>query len=198
MTDQQNADITKINNRHIRFIDEYFINNMNATEAYLAVYPKVNRDTAGVNGCRLLGNANIKAEISRRMRENGMQPEEIVSRLSDMARASHLPFISITDSGTVYFDFSNPEAKKYFHLIKKIKTKRTRRLVGHGDNAEEWEDEWVEVELYDAQNALLTLAKLNGMVTEKTDITSKGEKLEQSQVLFYIPCNNRDDHKTNE
>ena len=88
-----------------------------------------------------------------------------------------LPFIRITDEGFTYFDFSHPDAKNYFHLIKKIKTKRTRRVEGRGDDAEVWEDEWVEVELHDAQAALEKIGKYHGLFIDRTDVTTLGEKV---------------------
>ena len=51
------------NKRHIQFIEHYMSNGMNATQAYLSTYPNVTEETANVNGCRLLSNANIKARI---------------------------------------------------------------------------------------------------------------------------------------
>jgi phage terminase small subunit len=40
-------------------------NGMNSTQAYLSTYPTVSEETASANGSRLLGNANIKAEVER-------------------------------------------------------------------------------------------------------------------------------------
>jgi hypothetical protein len=119
----------------------------------------------------------IKAELDRRVKEKIMSADEVMTRLSDIARASHMPFVRFSDDGFVYFNFSDPNAQNYFHLIKKIKTKRQRQIRGHGDDAETWEGEWVEVELYDAQAALLTMAKYHNLITDKVDITSGGEKI---------------------
>jgi len=103
-----------------------------------------------------------------------MPANEVLARLADMARGSHRPFIRVSDDGFVYFDFSDPEAQKNLHLIKKIKTKRERRIEGKGEEAEEWEGEWVEVELHDAQSALVTLAKYHRLLTESIDLNAQG------------------------
>jgi phage terminase small subunit len=150
---------------------------MNGTEAYLVLFPRVSRDTAAVNGSKMLRIASIQAEIERRLSEQVMSANEVLKRLSDMAKANLLPFIRITDEGFTYFDFSHPDAKNYFHLIKKIKTKRTRRIEGHGENSEEWEDEWVEVELHDAQSALEKVGKYHHLFKDEVDVTSGGEKI---------------------
>jgi phage terminase small subunit len=51
-----------LNERHRRFVAEY-LNDLNATRAYKAVY-KCSDRVANVNGSRLLANANITAAIA--------------------------------------------------------------------------------------------------------------------------------------
>jgi hypothetical protein len=61
----------EINPRHKAFADEYLVNGMNATQAYLSVYRSVKKEeTARVNGSKLLTNANIQAYIAERQKEN--------------------------------------------------------------------------------------------------------------------------------
>jgi len=165
---------------------------MNATEAYSILHPATSRDSCRSRASVLLTNANIQNEISDRLAKQAMGRDEVLARLSNMARASELPFIKITEDGFVYFDFNNPDAKDYIYLIKKIKTKRTRRIVGRGEDAEPWEDEWVEVELHDAQAALNTIAKYHGMLTDKVDLTSDGKPLPPAIINVYLPENGRD------
>lgn len=171
--------IPKLKPKQKAFVEAYFNNQMNATEAYLVLFPKVSRLTAGVNGHKLLKIASISAEVERRLSEQVMSANEVLKRLSDMAKANLLPFIRITDEGFTYFDFSHPDAKNYFHLIKKIKTKRTRRIEGKGEEAEVWEDEWVEVELHDAQSALEKIGKHHHLFRDEIDLTSGGKPLEK-------------------
>jgi hypothetical protein len=106
-----------------------------------------------------------------------MGKSEVLARLSAIAHASLFPFIRITNEGFCYFDFNHPDAERYFFLIKKVKTKRTRRREKDGSDWQEWEDEWVEVELHDAKSALDTIAKYHGLLTDKVDVTSGGEKI---------------------
>jgi hypothetical protein len=160
--------------RQKAFVEAYFNNQMNATEAYQSLHPKVSRTVAAQLGWQTLRNIKIQAEIERRLSEQVMSANEVLRRLSDMAKANLLPFIRITEDGTTYFDFSHPDAKNYFHLIKKLKTKRTRRVVGRGKGAEDWEDEWVEVELHDAQTALEKIGKYHKLFAESVDLTSDG------------------------
>lgn len=167
MTEKENKP-PKLSAKHAAFVDELFLNNMNQTQAYLRVYRKPDekgkysaRDTSI---CRRLASEtmtkpDVRAAVESRLQETTMRANEVLFRLTQMARADHLPFIRFSDNGSVFFDFSHPDARQYFYLIKKIKTKRTRRTEGRGENAEEWEDEWVEVELHDAQSALDKLGR---------------------------------------
>jgi hypothetical protein len=159
------------------FVDMYFRCNMNGTDAYSRLHPKAQRDTCRAKASDIVAKDNIQAAINDHLTKQAMGKDEVLSRLSAIARASEFPFIRITDEGFCYFDFSDPEAEQYFFLVKKIKTKRTRKIVGHGEDAEPWEDELIEVELHDAQAALNTLAKYHGMLTDKVDVTSNGKEV---------------------
>jgi hypothetical protein len=165
----------KLSPKHQAFIESYFRLGMNATAAYQEVHPKVTYESARALSSALLTNINIRHEIDKRLSEQVMTSNEVLKRLSDMAKANLLPFIKITDEGFTYFDFSHPDSKNYFHFIKKIKTKRTRRIEGSGKSAEVWEDEWVEVELHDAQSALEKIGKYHGLFIERFHEVSDAE-----------------------
>lgn len=155
---------------------EAYLRCLNRTDAYQEAYPKASRETARRNGSLLLTNTDIAAYVDTRMAELTMKPAEILRRMSDMAQADLKPFIRITTEGFVYFDFSDPEAMDYLHLIKRIESKRTRRVNGNrrdGDGnsiPDEWEDEWVKVELHDAKDALKELGKQHKLFGEKDPI----------------------------
>lgn len=172
--------ITRLSKKHMAFVDAYFSCNMNATEAYSRIFPDAKRESCRARGSSLLTNINIQSEIEKRLSQQTMGKSELLARLSAMARASTLPFIRITDEGFVYFDFSHPDAKDYMFLIRKIKTKRTRRLEGKGESAEVWEDEWVEVELHDAQSALEKIGRYHKLFVDRreVDVTSAGQKID--------------------
>jgi len=177
---------TKLSYKQKRFIDAYLISG-NATQA--ARKAGYSERTSYSIGPENLKKPEIKSEIDRRLKESAMGADEVLKRLADQARASLLPFVEITEDGFVYFDFSHPDAKDYMHLIKKIKTKRARQITGNGEDEEMWENEWVEVELYDAQAALVQLGRHHALFTD----TIKGSFEHNVKVNVYLPDNNRND-----
>jgi phage terminase small subunit len=142
----------------------------NATEAWVRIHPKCTRESAMRLGSRWLRKVEVQTAISEYFKAKQMDVDEVLGRLAEQARASHEPFIQITNDGFVYFDFSNPEARQYLHLIKKIKTKRQRLVEGKGDDVEIWEHEWVEVELHDQQRALELIGKHLKLFADSLDI----------------------------
>lgn len=156
----------KLTDKQRLFVEEYLCS-WNATQA--AIKAGYSKKTAAIIGFENLRKPNIRALIEQRLGESAMTANEVLKRLSDQARASLLPFVQITSDGFVFFDFSHPDAKNFFHLIKKIKTKRSRQLLGQGEESSEWEHEWVEVELYDAQSALVQLGRYHALFTDRIE-----------------------------
>lgn len=142
----------------------------NATEAWSRVHKGCNRESAMRLGSRWLRKVEVQKEIQEYFKAKHMAVDEVLGRLAEQARASHNPFVEITSDGFVYFDFSNPEAREYMHLIKKIKTKRQRLVEGHGEGAETWEHEWVEVELHDQQRALELIGRHLKLFNDKLEV----------------------------
>jgi hypothetical protein len=194
MSDQNESSGTPIELTpdELAFIAAYFEENMNGTRAYMKLHSKASYESAKATASVVLTNLNIKAEIKRRLNERAMSAEEAIYRLGEIGRADLFPFIRIDDDGFVYFNFADPEAKRHLFLIKKIKSKRERRLEGKGEDAEAWEGEWVEVELHDAHAAIRDILKLHGKFVEKMDFTTGGEKLPAAVVNVYLPDNGRD------
>lgn len=176
MTNQSEPNDTPISLSldELAFVAAYFAENMNATRAYMKLHPNASYDSARSSASEILSKGNIRAEIRQRLTEKAMSAEEALARLGEMARAELKPFIRIDDDGFTYFNFADPEASEYLYLIKKLKTKRERRLEGKGDSADAWEGEWVEVELHDAQSALRDILKMHGKFVDRVDVTGGG------------------------
>ena len=100
-----------------------------------------------------------------------MSKNEVLARLQDQANATLLPFVKVDEEGYTYFNFKDPEAKKHFHLIKKVKH---RRSESSNEKAGTYSQEnWVEVELHDPQKALELIGKYYALFTDKTEHTER-------------------------
>jgi phage terminase small subunit len=139
----------KLTNKQKVFIDEYLICFNGAQAARNAGYSK---KTIYAISYENLRKPEIREEIDRRMAEIHMSSAEVLA-----------------EDGFIYFDFSHPDAINNLHLIKKIETKRTRRVEGKGEEAETWEDEWVKVELNDPQRALEMLGKYHKLFVDRKE-----------------------------
>jgi hypothetical protein len=168
---ESNDTLIELSLDDLAFITAYFEENMNGTRAYMKLHPKSSYDSARSSASTILAKPNIRAEVKKRLDEKAMSAEEALYRLGEIGRADLFPFIQVDDDGFVYFNFSDPEAKRYLFLIKKIKTKRERRVDGKDEDAEAWEGEWVEVELHDAHAAIRDILKVHGKFIERTEHT---------------------------
>lgn len=157
--------MTALSKKHQEFVNQFFLCNMNQTDAYQVVYPKSSYDTARANSSRLLTNANIQAEIQRRLKERQLSADEVLSRLGDMARADIADFADIERPE----DLESDKHKGKTHVIKKFKRKVTRDSLGR-------EKEEIELELYPADNALVNIGKQHGLFADKHIIGLKVEK----------------------
>jgi len=183
--ENENDTLIELSDKELAFIAAYFSCNANGTRAWLQLHPNSGYDAARSSASEYLTKPNIKAEIKRIWMERAMDAEEAVARMSAIAKADLYPFIRIDDDGFVYFNFADPQAQEHLYLIKKMKTKRERRMDGVGKNAQEWEGEWIEVELHDAYIAQRDIAKMHGKLSDRLDITSKGEKLTTNEETVY-------------
>lgn len=154
-----------ISKKHQEFVNQYFLCNMNQTEAYLVVYPKSSYDAARAHATRLVADGNIQAEIQRRLKERQLSADEVLSRLGDMARADIADFADIERPS----DLQSDDYKGKTHVIKKFKRKVTRDQFGR-------EKEEIELELYPADNALVNIGKQHGLFADRRVVDLKVEK----------------------
>ena len=112
---------------------------------------------ANVVGPRLLANVSIQAAIEKRLSENKMSSNEVLSRLAEQARGEHGKYL--LPSGTVNFAALIADGKG--HLVKGIKQTR------YG----------LDVDFYDAQAANIWTGKHLGLFKERIDITSGDERI---------------------
>lgn len=138
------------------FVEQYLIC-WNATEAARrAGYKHPN-----VQGPRLLVNVSVAAAIRARIDEIAMSADETLLRLTDQARADMADFITINQRGTVRIDLRKAQELRRLHLVKKI---------GHAKYG-------LQLELHDAQAALVHIGRHRGMFVDKTALTDPSGEL---------------------
>lgn len=139
------------------FIDNYFIYNLNGTEAALASFNTTDRATAAAMAYEYLSKPHIRARVEARLDEFHLGANEVLARLAYHARGSMDDFID-PDSNTI--NLSKAARAKQLGLIKRFKTKFTTTTHTDKDGAtHETEISEIELELYDAQAALVHLGK---------------------------------------
>lgn len=130
------------------FVSEY-LRCWNASEAARrAGYAEA---TAYSQGQRLLKNVEVVALIEQRKAELMMSADEVLTRLTEQARATYSAYF--TADGAV--DLESLLADGKGHLIKKIKPTK----------------DGLEIEFCDAQTAIFTIAKIHGLLRERTEVS---------------------------
>jgi len=143
-----------LTNKQKAFV-EIYLSCWNATEAArLAGYSE---KTARSIGSENLTKPDILTEIERRLSELTLRSNEVLARLSMLARGSIEHFLKINNDGSAHLNLRG--SKDYLYLIKKIKTRSSRRVEGRGKYRGVWEDEISDIELHDVQKALELLGR---------------------------------------
>lgn len=168
-----------LSNKQRRFAEEY-LKCYNATQAAIkAGYPE---RSAYSQGSRLLKNAEVDSYVRTRLQETAMQADEVMMRLAEHARGD---IMALLDPATLTLDFEKAKANGATRLIKKIK--QTVVTSGRPDGSEQ-QTEILEVELHDAQAALVHIGRHEKLFTDKTDLTSDGKPI----TVTFNPIPERD------
>lgn len=153
--------------RQRRFIEEYCID-FNGTRA--ALKAGYSEKTARSLACQLLTNVNIKGAINTRLDEMSMTAEEATKRLTDWGRGTPKPFLYDLGDGEFSIDLATNEAQKNLHLIKKLKQTRRR----WEENDEPIEEIRTEIELHDAKDAVIQIARIRGKLGGNLNVNING------------------------
>ena len=146
-----------MNNKQAVFVENYLQTWNSAEAARAAGYAE---GTARNQGYRLLQMPETQAAIKERLTDLHMQAEEVLARLTSMARADMLDFIN--EDGA--FDMDKVKASNLGRLIKKYKI--NRRTIAQRDGPPIVEDQ-LEIELHDSQTALVHLGRKWALFTDK-------------------------------
>lgn len=159
----------KLTAKQQSFINAYLANGFNATQA--AIEAGYSPDTARQQGSRLLTNVDIKAAIDEALTAFAMPKNEVLARLADHARGDMRDFADLSIDTLATHPRGN--------LIKKLKLETTLDK----DNKPKYVIE--SFELYDAQAALVQLARVHKLLTDKTEITGEDGKPIEIKAIDY-------------
>jgi phage terminase small subunit len=184
MTDESISQVDQHFTRRQRLFVEHYLQCWNASEA---------ARRAGYNGAsdvvgpRLLGNVGIKALIEKRFNEIAMSTNEVMMRLTDIARGDIADLMGVGTSGfTIELMTEDEQGNKIVNpktkLIRRVRQKVTT-FLGKKKDDEDREIIETELELYSAHDALRDIGKIRGMFVDKTDITSGGKPLKTMEVV---------------
>lgn len=122
-------------------------------------------------------NPKVQEYIREHFLDQHMTAEEVTARISEIAGVGYAPYLKEDEKeGEIAVDLQKLLADGKGHLIKGISYVR----VG--------QDTAVQVvEFFDAYKALVDMGRVHGIFTDKTDLTSGGEKL--PQPITYITEN---------
>lgn len=157
------------------FVDQYFVCNMNGTEAAAQSGYEGSREVLGVTAHRLLKNAKIRAAIQARLAEYRLSADEVLARLSLIAQGDVDDLMD--EHGHIDIHKARRLGKTY--LIKKYKV--TRRTFGS-----DGEVETTEVELHDPQSALVNLGKYYKLFREQVDLNIDVAALSDDELRAII------------
>lgn len=156
------------------FINHYLAT-FNATEAARRAKYKGDDATLASVGWENLRKPEIEQAIKERLSAQAMTADEVLMRLAAMGRADIGPWMSI--DGTL--DLEKLKDDGATHLIKKLK--RTERS-GISKDGGEWSVATVEVELYDAQAAVVQIGKHHKLFTESVEHKGSVELIHKGYV----------------
>ena len=132
-----------------RCIAEY-LHSLNWIEAYYRVYGG-NRKTAGSNAHIVYNRPEVQEALKELIEQRTMQDSEVLMRLEELARGTIGNYFLVDKE--LNFKKLLEDGKGY--LVKKV------RPTKYGD----------EIEFYDYQKAVETLAKIKGLFDERTQVS---------------------------
>lgn len=141
------------------FVEEY-LQSFNATQAAIAA--GYSGKTAHATGWENLRKPEIAEAVQKRLQEKAMSADEVLMRLAEHARGDMGAWL--TDDGEI--DISEMKKANATRLLRKVK--RTYRS-GETESGGTWEETRVEVEIHDAQAALVHLGRHHKIFTDKVE-----------------------------
>lgn len=144
-----------------RFVELYPIYLNGAKAAREAGFAEA---TANREAHRLLSDADIKKAIEERLEKLSMSKDEVLARLTRMARGSLEPFIN-TLNDEVIIDLTGVEAQDSLDLLKEVQI----------------DDGQVKIKIHDPMAALVHIGRAHAMFTDNQQLTVKRPEEDMSE-----------------
>ena len=143
----------------------HYVGTWNATEAAARAGYSGSRPVLGQTGSDNLKVPLIKSAIAAEFERQTMGPEEVLSRLSMMARGTLDPFL-VTDpvTGEVFVDLTTESALEHMALVKKVEQTVVRTSEGSKVLK-------TKLEIHDPKVARDSIAKAHGMFRQRVEIS---------------------------
>lgn len=153
------------------FIEEY-LKDFNGTQA--AIRAGYAENSASVTASRLIANDNISDAIDAAIEERAMTANEVLQRLADMARGDMGDFLDVNSMGLFNLDLAKAKELGLLHLVKKLKDRSVMTMTMKDGEEVATETHNIEVELHDAQSALVHLGRHHKLFTDKVETEIDG------------------------
>lgn len=163
--------MARLTDKQTEFINQYFLCNMNGTEAVIeAGYAVKNRQTASAIASENLRKSHIRAEIDRRLDENTLRANQVLQVLSQQA---------LGDIRYVLNEAGNPSLERAIEngATATIKKWKKRRVTTEQTTIEE-----IEIELHDPQSAAVQLGRYHKLFTDKVQLVDWRSELKESGI----------------
>ena len=149
------------------FLNEY-LKDMNATQA--AIRAGYSAHSAYSMGQKLLKKGEIQAEIQRKLDDSAMKADEILQKLTEIARADMGDYLDVS-SMAFQINLAKAKAEDKLKFIKRIRQKTTTICKEGGEDVEQNQ---IDFELLDQMKALELLAKYHGLLVDKHEFKASG------------------------
>ena len=104
-----------------------------------------------------------------------MSANEVLQRLADMARGDMGKFLDVNSMGIFNLDLKKAKELELLHLIKKVKDRSVMTMVMRDGEEVATETHNFEVELHDAQAALVHLGRYHKLFVDKQEVEHSGK-----------------------
>ena len=149
------------------FISEYLAT-WNATKA--ATKAGYSEKTAYSQGARLLKNVEVAAAIDAELGKRALTANEVLARLADHARGTADDFLVVVgddDASIAMPNFARAKAANKLHLVKQFKIDKEGAI---------------SFQLYDAQKALVTLARIHRLLQSNKDAEDDTDDISDEDI----------------